>query len=77
MTPCGRGGVYEAGRMLVLPVTAGAELRVHLRYPDRRPPINNPDKMVAYLCLPRVPAPQFDAVDRFFSAGTALGRANR
>ncbi len=79
-TVAGAAEFSEAGRLLGLPVTAGAELRVSFAgtpIADRR--INNPDqKGVAYLAFHGVPAPQFDAVDRFFRpVRAARGERNR
>ena len=59
----------EAGRLLGLPVTAGAEIRVSFDgtpLAGRR--INNPDQVsVAYLAFHGVPYTSIDALDRFLA----------
>lgn len=67
-TVAGAAEFREAGRLLDLPVTVGAELRVSFAdtpISDRR--INNPDQEgVAYLAFHGIPAPQCEEVAHFF-----------
>ena len=79
-TVAGAAEFREAGRLLGLPVTVGAELRVSFAgTPIAGRRINNPDQEgVAYLAFHGVPASQIDAVDRFFRpVRAARGVRNR
>ncbi|NLN45214.1 MAG: PHP domain-containing protein, partial [Clostridiaceae bacterium] len=79
-TVAGAAESREAGRLLGLPVTVGAELRVSFAgTPIAGRRINNPDQEgVAYLAFHGVPASQIDAVDRFFRpVKAARGVRNR